>query len=348
MHIIKFISYGLCIGMLSGGAFAGDPDSVPDRYISLALQGDLSRAESLFASMNPNTVSISDVELAARFQARFIEQSENLLPSTGDDFSDAVISAYRKYWILTLIGDMSSQEGEDFLESSLRQVLSKRNKAEFSSPSTSVFELVGEIFDAKGVHYLDTRAPPLRDLFLWKTEETRKYPVRLTDRTQKVSVTFINDMYNSGWKQFATLGLVATTGWVEGSQLYCVEGAYDRSSENFEVSYLKHEARHLADLERFPELQSADLEYRAKLTELAFASASTRQLLDDFTSKSALNPASPHAWANYRVTRDVYQEVFGEPFPESGDAWQEISMQSVNATARDLLRRDTEMLIGTG
>jgi hypothetical protein len=42
--------------MLSGGAFADDPDSVPDRYISLALQGDLSRAESLFASMNPNTV----------------------------------------------------------------------------------------------------------------------------------------------------------------------------------------------------------------------------------------------------------------------------------------------------
>lgn len=334
--------------MLSGSAFASDPDSVPDRYISLALQGDLSRAESLFSSMNPDTAPISDGELADRFQSRFIEQSEDLSPGTGDAFTDAVVSAYRKYWILTLVGDVSSQEGEDFLESSLRQVLSKLNKAEFSSPSAGVFELVSEIFDEKGVHILDTSAPPLRDLFLWKTEENRKYSVRLTDRTQRVSVTFMNGMYSMGWKQFATLGLVATTGWVEGGRLYCVEQAYDRNSENFSISYLKHEARHLADFENFPELLSAELEYRAKLTELAFASASTRQLLDDFTSKSAPNPASPHAYANFRVTRDVYREVFDAPFPESGDPWQVIDVHSVNKAARDLLQRDTNMLQAVG
>jgi hypothetical protein len=148
---------------------------------------------------------------------------------------------------------------------------------------------------------------------------------RLTDRTQKVSVTFMNDIYSTGWKQYVTLGLVATTGWVEDGHLYCVGRAYDRGSENFEVSYLKHEGRHLADFERFPELQSADLENRAKLTELVFASTTTRRLLDDFTSKSAPNPASPHAHANYRVTREVYREMYGEPFPESGNPWQEVS-----------------------
>jgi len=340
----KFISCGFFLVMFSGSAFAGDPDSASDRYISLALQGDLSQAESLFSSMNPVTTSISDFELAARFRARFIEQSEELSPGTGDTFTDAVVSAYRKYWILTLMGEMSSQNGEDFLESSLRQVLSRRDNAEFSGNTAGVFKLVGEIFDEKGVHYLDTSAPPLRDLFLWKKEKNRKYSVRLTDRTQKVRVTFMSEIYSMGWKQYATLGLVATTGWVEGDRLYCLEGAYDRSSENFEVSYLKHESRHLADFESFPKLQSADLEYRAKLTELVFAFTSTRQLLDDFTSKSAPSPTSPHAFANYRVTRGVYREMFDKPFPDTTNPWQGVSTQSVSAAARSLLQLDTELL----
>ena len=166
----------------------------------------------------------------------------------------------------------------------------------------------------------------------------------MTDRTQKVSVTFVSDIYSRGWKQFATLGLVATTGWVEDGRLYCVDSAYDRISENFEVSYLKHESRHLADFNHFPGLQSADLEYRAKLTELTFASTSTGHLLNDFTNKSANNPASPHAYANYRVTREIYREMFDKPFPASGNPWQEINTQSVNKAARDLLRRNTESL----
>ena len=330
--------------MLSASAFANDPESVANRYISLALQGDLSAAESLFSSINPDTASIFDIELAAQFQARFIDQSEVLSAGTGDAFTDAVISSYREYWTGALMGYMSSQEGDDFLVVALRQVIFRLGPAEHSSRASDVFEIVGEIFDEKGVHYLDTPAPPVRDLFLWKTEENRKYPVRLTDRTQKVSVTFMSDIYSLGWKQFAALGLVATTGWVEGGRLYCVESAYDRISENFEVSYLKHESRHLADFERFPGLQSVDLEYRAKLTELAFASTSAGHLLNDFTSKSASNPASPHAYANHRVTREIYREMFDKPFPASGNPWQEINTQSVNKAARDLLRHNTESL----
>ena len=335
--------------MLSGSALANDPESVPDRYISLALQGDLSRAESLFTSIHPDTASISDIELAAQFQARFIDQSEILSPGTGDAFTDAVISTYRKYWTGTLMGYMTSQEGEEFLRASLRRDVIRLGPAEYSGRATDIVEFVSDIFDEKGVHYLDTPAPPLRDLFLWNTEEIRKYPVRLTDRTQKVSVTFVSDIYSRGWKQYATLGLVATTGWVEDGRLYCVESAYDdRISENFEVSYLKHESRHLADFERFPGLQSADLEYRAKLTELAFASTSVEHLLNDFTSKSASNPASPHAYANFRVTREIYREMFGKPFPASGNPWQEINTPSVNKAARNLLRRNTESLTKLG
>jgi hypothetical protein len=344
MNIKIIIISHLFLGMLFGSTHACAAESISDRFISLALQGDLSQAESLFTGAGPDHESMSNSELSQRFQSRFIAQSEDLSPASGDALVDAVVSAYREYWILTLMGHLSYQDGEDFLETSLRQTLSRESQAKISNQSANVFELVGDILDEKGIRFLDTPAPPLRDLFLWKTEETKSYTVRLTERTQRVQVTFMSGLYSMGWKQYATLGLVATTGWVEGDRLYCVEWAYDRSSENFKVSYLKHESRHLADFELFPELQSTDLEYRAKLTELIFASTSLLRLLDDFTQKSAPNPASPHAYANYRVTRDVYREMFGKPFPDSGSPWREVSTRAVNAAARDLLQRNSRML----
>jgi len=330
--------------MVFSSIHADDFESISDRYISFALQGDLSPAEALFVGMSPDAEEASAIELAEQFQTRFIRQGEDLSPGSGDALVDDVVSAYRKYWIITLMRRMSYQEGEEFLGNTLLQLVSRQDNSELSSHSDNVFELLGRIFEKKGIHYLDTPAPPLRDLFLWKSEENRNYAVRLTDGTQQVRVTFMNDFYSMGWKQYATLGLVSTTGWVHEDRLYCVAWAYDRSSENFEVSYLKHESRHLADFEQFPALQSADLEYRAKLTELVFASTSTRRLLDDFTHKSALNPASPHAYANYRVTRDVYREMFSEPFPETGNPWQSVNTSSVSLAARDLLRRNTELL----
>jgi hypothetical protein len=343
---MEILVWGLCLGIVFGGAHADATESISNRYISQALQGDLSKAELLFtsASAGHGIELMSVAGLSQRFRIRFVEQSEDLSPVSGDAFVDAVVSAYRKYWILVLTGEVSNQEGEALLEASLQQVLSGQGESEFSSHQTGVFELVGELFDETGLHFLDTPAPPLRDLFLWETEENTSYTVSLTDRTQKVRVTFMAGLYSVGWKQFATLGLVSTTGWVEGERLYCVEGAYDRESENFEVSYLKHESRHLADFELFPELKSTDLEYRAKLTELVFASTSLMRLLDDFTNKSALNPDSPHAYANYRVTRDVYREISGAPFPESGNPWQQVSGQSVSAAASDLLQRNTDLL----
>jgi len=44
------------------------------------------------------------------------------------------------------------------------------------------------------------------------------------------------------------------------------------------------------------------------------------------------------------VTRDVYREMFSEPFPETGNPWQDAITPSVSAAAKDLLRRNTDML----
>jgi hypothetical protein len=234
------------------------------------------------------------------------------------------------------------------LQNALLEILEDSAQGEPDADASDVFERLGAELRQRGFHVLDTPAPPLRDLFLWRSEEDVRYTVRLTDRSQPVQVTFISDVYSQGWKAFATLGLVATTGWVEGERLYCIGDSYDRNSEDFRVSYLKHEARHLADYQRFPGLPSADLEYRAKLTELAFASQSMRQLLKDFTLQSADNPDSPHAYANYRVSRDVQRALSDAPLPESTPAWGSVSVSAVNRAARELLEADTRALIARG
>jgi hypothetical protein len=131
---------------------------------------------------------------------------------------------------------------------------------------------------------------------------------------------------------------------VDGGTLYCVAWAYAPETEHFEVSYLKHEARHLADFEQFPGLSAAELEYRAKLTELTFAQQTTRRLLEDFSAKGAPNAGSPHAAANYRVVRDVYQELYGADYPDGAGVWMTVGANEVNGVARRLLERHTASL----
>ena len=124
--------------------------------------------------------------------------------------------------------------------------------------------------------------------------------------------------------------------------------AYDTASENFEVSYLKHEARHLLDLERYPQMDSVELEYRAKLTELAFADHTARRILQDFAEKSAQNPTSPHAMANWRVIHDTYWALFREEMAEGFDDWAQLNAGDINRVARELLASKTEQHEGAG
>lgn len=340
--IIYFSFMGL--SFLCCNHAVAEEQSIFDRYIAVALQGDLSHAASLFADpaveQGPPVVQ----ELSQLFHLRFMERTETLSPDTGDPLVNSIVSAYREYWTQALMGDAAPAQAVQNLDASLSAILAAADEADTTIEGTDTYQRIGHVLNQKGYGFLETSAPPLRDLFLWKNEEIRKYSVLLADRTEYVQVVFMTEMSSLGWKEYATLGLMSTTGWVENGQLYCVGWAYDRVSESFEISYLKHESRHLADFDDFPGLSSSQLEYRAKLTELSFASKTLHSLLDDFTQKSANNPDSPHAFANFRVTRKLYRELYDEPFPESGNPWTNLSTQRINRTARSLLQKDSEIL----
>ena len=318
---------------------AGEPSELVSRYIAIAIQGDLSNASGLFQEIEFNDESAS-AALQQQFQERFLSGPAQQEDFSGAGFMGGITLAYREYWKNALLGDTSHAELLETLETRLAAVL-RRFHGE-PTEGASVYEGLHEAFRSRGIHFLDSPAPPLQDLFLWQSEHAGEHTVQLTDERLVLKVHFMEDFLLQGWKDFASLGLATTTGWVEDEILYCLAWAYDTESENFQVSYLKHEARHFVDLERYPDMESTELEYRAKLTELAFANSTLQRVLDDFTEKAAQNPDSPHAMANWRVVRDMYWALYGEELPENFTQWGHLDSGKVNRLARQLLALNTQ------
>jgi hypothetical protein len=329
---LSFIIFSLFINP----ANAND-DSLQASFIALAIQGDLRPAHALFEQVDLQIDDPADRLLAEHFRQRFIEMNDDSLHNTGNVFVDDLLSIYRRYWTASLLGSRARPDNLDGLRNSLAGLLGYPSSTASSAGLEQLHIGLRAAARSEGYWLLADEAPPLQDLILWKTEETRRFSVRLTDETREVDVVFMDEFGSLGWKNFATLGLATTTGWVEDGRLYCVDWAYNRDSENFRVSYLKHETRHLADYEKFPGLDAAELEYRAKLTELAFSYQSTFRLLEDFTNKAARNPESPHAQANYKLTRNLHQQLFNEAFSPGSGSWSRITTGRVNQAARELL-----------
>jgi hypothetical protein len=284
-------------------------------------------------------------ELAEHFHSRFVARTEPPSPGTGNAFIDVVIDQYRQYWTTALLGEMPIDNGSETLHSALGATLQHHGWPVDDRPATTdTFELVQAALHAEGVYALTGPAPPLQELLVWARQSQTDYDVVLSDQRRQVTVIVMSDFYSRGWKEYASLGLAATTAWVQDGSLYCADSAFEPGTETFEVSYLKHETRHLVDLEQFPGLSSAELEYRAKLTELIFARETQRRLLDDFTAKRAPNPDSPHAAANFRVTSDLWRELYDSSFVGGGQAWMSIDRDKISRAARRLLARDTARL----
>jgi len=335
-----FIILNLFVAPVSLGA-----GTLAETYTALAIQGDLRPARLLFEEPESD-LSPANRELAALFHTRFIKRSEPPPIPSGNALVDAITAVYRSYWADSLLSGNPNADPTAPARA-LRETLSSHGWPDPIDPlaaETDVFEQVEAALTAQGFHALAVPASPMHDLLVWARQSESEFEVELTDHSRTVQVVSLSDFYSQGWKHFATLGFASTTGWVDNGVLYCVEWAYAPDTEAFEVSYLKHEGRHLADFERFPALSSADLEYRAKLTELAFANRTQRQLLDDFTIKSADNPESPHAQANFRVTRDVWRALHGSDFPGGDQAWMTLNRTKVNRVARRLLAEDTARL----
>jgi hypothetical protein len=311
-----------------------------------ALAGDMVTGMVLLDALPATMLSPEQRKAAdcirARFGASPPEVPADLPPVTAD-----ILHAYRNYWRDVMLRKATPADGESALLVELCRILGARGstKADLDAASDAAKAAI----EAEGLFALTGVTLPYFELMVWRRNMRTTYRVPLPEREVEVTVVFLDDFVSLGWAGFATCERSHTGGWATATELYAVRSAYDIDSENFRVSYLAHEAQHFADYPRFPRLAQPELEYRAKLTELAQAATTTHDLVTRFAARSDPDRAIPHQCANFWVTNHLTQALLGHEVDLSTSiGWQALPPGRINAAARELLVASTRSLESRG
>ena len=333
---------------VSGPAQAqhGHMTPVLSAYLKMVFAGDVSGAVDLFASEPDDRGSMM---LEDRFERRFNERSDGLdLSLIESPVVREIAELFQSYWLDSLMQTAPLDTLEERLKRRLDEMLTDRGIESALDDEDVLFKNVEAFIRGEGYFAQSGRTPPLLDLMIWTSNNTAVETVELTDGTYDVELNYIDDFVSYGWSNFAAFGMASTGGWAKKDGLYCICRHYDLDSERFKLSFLKHEARHYADFGLYPELQPADLEYRGKLTELAYSEEGTYQLLQQFTKAANRIENAPHPLANWYVVEGLSRHLLDGERPADAGAWESIPKDQIREAARRLLEEHDNKLADLG
>ena len=204
-----------------------------------------------------------------------------------------------------------------------------------------------DYFESRNLHGIAMgKTGHLYDLYLWKEQEEVQYDIDLPEgQTITVPVVFMRDFISNGWSHYTTFGQSYSGGWASPHKLYCVEESYGpKDEEEFLISYVSHEGQHFSDYTSFPELKQADLEYRAKLTELSLARETIYDILDKFITNAKNDIQFAHGFANHTVIKELSKIVFRTSFESDLKKWEQISQKKISKNALKLLKAHSQQL----
>jgi len=305
-----------------------------------ALQADAAFAVNILLSVSSSAFAGEDIEWRSCMIDRFGPYAKPAVPAIDDPWIAKLARIYVAYWqrSLTLTGGRTQAEQE--LRNALSRLLG------FSQSTDLDFDALEKKLAAEaqdhGFHALFGVTSPLREIMVWKKQTVEQRQVQLPERPYSVKVTFMDDFVVRGWGYYATCGRRSTGGWATEEGLFAVVPAYKSlDDETFSVRFLAHETQHFADKHTFGHLESWELEYRAKLTELALAFASQDSTLQRICENRSQGNESAHAYADFRVIDDIGQrfKVTDSDVCRSGG----IRGQAIREAARAILVSDSEM-----
>jgi hypothetical protein len=216
----------------------------------------------------------------------------------------AVLRAYRRYWTSVLMHARSAADAEAALSDDLGRLLPE------APPGLEARTKAAVAFaETRGWHALGGLTAPLQEFVLWKDEATRREDVALPGGTVAVKVSMLDGFASLGWGAWGTCDLAHTGGWATSDGLMVVVPGWDLSSERYRISLLAHESQHFADYPRFPKLAQTDLEYRAKLVELALAHDAQHELLAMFAAGAKRDRTLPHPFAQWWVMQRIGERL---------------------------------------
>lgn len=224
-----------------------------------------------------------------------------------DPMVRALLASYQRYWWRSLRDVAARPAAEKQLRAELAGLLGEAPPAEGEDAFDALNERIDAELGKRGLHAQLGRTPPLYDLLLWRGQEQRDYVVDLPGGArQPVRVFLMDDWISRGWIHYGNCGTGGAGGWANAEGVFAVRSNYgDLQGEDYRVSLLGHESQHYADQQRWPDMPSWQLEYRAKLVELAQADQTRDVLLGKFYRSRDDNPDHPHPYSNKRVLADV-------------------------------------------
>lgn len=262
------------------------------------LQGDGRGALDILRTIPSETLSVADQTWQRCVQQRLgsVPQAErgDRLPQLARD----LLLAYRRYWGAALTDSSRRDSREEVLRRRLAGLLGAPRSATMGQLEARIAERLRPL----GLHVLTGRTLPLREFMLWRKETRELRDVALPEGRHQVPVVILDGFASLGWSAWATCDRSMSGGWVRADGIYAVRPGWSSlDKEDFLVSFLGHEAQHFADQARFAGLAPWELEYRAKLAEVAMTTTRHAALLRAFASNQSDDRSLPHAYANRLV-----------------------------------------------
>ena len=209
-------------------------------------------------------------------------QEEHYLTYDVDDGLNEILLLYQKYYRDVFYLEKDTEEAALELRNRFANLF--RLPAGVSLDDMEQGQ-IAEAFHSRGFHFLGGRTGGYYGPYIWKTETLEHYMVELPDGMQEYAVKFLEEFLLVSWLDYLSFGEIGTGGWSDKEGLiHCIKASYHLESEHFQVSLLKHEAQHAADLSQYRDMTSEDLEYRAKLVELIYSNE--QNLLPSFMAQA--------------------------------------------------------------
>lgn len=306
-------------------------DNIYDRNIfhGFLLKGDL-KAAMTYISHFPE-----QQELYRKYISLF--QDENYLAYGVDADLNEILLIYQKYYRDVFYLSQNEKDAAMQMHSRFARLFPSNASIPLDDMEKGP---IAEAFRNKGYHFLHGKTSGYYGPYIWKTEELKHYTVELPDGTQEYTVKFLDDFLSKSWIDYLSFGDTGTGGWSNGDGLiHCVKSSYDLESETFQVSLLKHEAQHAADLVRFKNMSIDDLEYRAKLVELIY-STKRNMLLRFMAQAYQVREGNGHALAANRIVKG-----FKIHLPQFCSSLEELTIDEVQNIARQLFEKSNEDII---
>jgi len=311
-----------------------------DRATGLALQGDAASAVDAITKLPASSFTGKDVTFRSCMRNRFGANAQPISDlAVTDSWVATLATNYIAYWRHALTRPKEQEGAERDLRSAISKLLGRpvNKDDEFDTAEDAITREA----EKRGFHVLLGRTPPLRELMLWKKQTIEQRQVELPDTRQSLTVYFLDDFVLRGWGSYATCERRSAGGWATDKGLFAVVPAYDSlQDETFSVRFLAHESQHFADRQAFPNLESWELEYRAKLVELALADASQASTVELICENRGTSKESSHGYADTHVVDDVTKFAKAQP----GDLCDKKTLngQVLRDTAKQVLLEDSK------